>query len=342
MTYAMPTPPTFEKKNVLVTGGAGFIGSHLCDRLLRDGCRVACIDDFSTSHVRNIDHLLPNPDFQFLRLDVSKPFDLEKFTELSAFKLPFQGIQEVYHLACPTSIRRFDEFRVHTIEANATGNLNALELARKYRARVLLTSSSVVYGTRRGDRVFVEEGDLGAIDQLSPRACYDEGRRFSETMFATYRQVYGLDTRIARVFRTFGPRMPLNDGHLIPDFILSALEGKDLVVYDQGKFRTSFVYVLDVVDGLIRLMNAPQDPGPVNVGSDLDMPIMEVAEKVVAMTASSSRIVLGEDLLFLSELPLPRIAKARELGWLPLVRFEDGLAKTVEYMNANRLLLSGG
>lgn len=338
----MASPPSFEKKNILVTGGAGFIGSHLCERLLRDGNRVACIDDFSTSQVRNIDHLLPNPDFQFLRLDVSKPFDLETFTELSAFKLPFQGIQEVYHLACPTSIKRFDEFRIATLQANATGNLNALELARKYKAKALLTSSSVVYGTRRGDRTFVEEKDTGAIDQLSPRACYDEGRRFSETMFATYRQVYGLDTRIARVFRTFGPRMPLNDGHLIPDFILSALEGKDLVVYDQGKFRTSFVYVLDVVDGLIRLMNAAQDPGPVNVGSDQDMPIMEVAEKVVAMTSSTSRIVPGEDLLFLSELPLPRINKARDLGWLPLVRFDDGLAKTVEYMKANRLLLSGG
>ncbi|TAK03551.1 NAD-dependent epimerase/dehydratase family protein [Patescibacteria group bacterium] len=336
----MPTNPTFEKKNILVTGGAGFIGSHLCERLLKDGNRVVCIDNFATSSVRNIDNLLPNPDFQFLRLDVNQPFDLETYAELSAFKLPFQGIQEVYHLACPTSIKQFDKFRIDTLRCNGVGNEHALELARKYKAKVLLTGSSVVYGTRRGDRIFVEEGDTGTIDQLSPRACYDEGRRFSETMFSTYRAVYGLDTRIARVFRTFGPRMPLNDGHLIPDFIMSALEGKDLVVYGKGQFRTSFAYVLDVVDGLVRLMNAPKDPGPVNIGSDVDMPIMQVAEMVVKMTRSASKITLGEDLLFLSELPLPRINKARELGWLPLMRFEDGLSKTVEYMTANRLLLS--
>ncbi|OGL66336.1 hypothetical protein A2856_01405 [Candidatus Uhrbacteria bacterium RIFCSPHIGHO2_01_FULL_63_20] len=336
----MPSKPTYEKKNVLVTGGAGFVGSHLCERLLRDGNRVVCMDDFSTGTVRNIDNLLPNPDFQFIKQDVSDPFDLEKYTELSAFKIPFQGFQEIYHLACPTSIKQFDKFKIATLRANGIGNEHVLELARKYKAKILLTSSSVVYGTRRAERVFVEEGDLGTIDQLSARACYDEGRRFSETMFATYRQVHGLDARIARVFRTYGPRMPLNDGHLIPDFILNAIEGKDLVVYDHGKFRTSFAYVLDVVDGLIRLMNAGTDPGPVNIGSDVDMPIMQVAEMVVRMTQSQSKIVTGEDLLFLSELPLPRINKARELGWLPLVRFEDGLAKTVEYMKANRLLLS--
>jgi len=333
--------PSFEKKNILVTGGAGFVGSHLCERLLKDGHRVICIDNVSTGTIRNIDALLPIPDFQFLRLDVTEPFDLEKFTELAAFKLPFQGIQEIYHLACPTSIKQFDQFKVQTLLANSAGNHQALELARKYKSRILLASSSVVYGTRSKDHPVVDEKDLGQVtDQLSERACYDEGRRFSETMFATYAQVYKLDTRIARIFRTYGPRMPLNDGQLIPDFILNAIDGKDLTVYDHGNFRTSLAYVLDVVDGLVRVMGAGENPGPVNVGSDQDMAIMDIAKLIVKMTDSTSKIKTGEDLLFLSELPLPRIARARELGWLPLVRLEDGLAKTIEYMKANRLLLS--
>jgi UDP-glucuronate decarboxylase len=332
--------PSFEKKNILVTGGAGFVGSHLVERLLKEGNRVICIDNVSTGTIRNIDALLPIPDFQFLRLDVNQPFDLEKYTELAAFKLPFQGIQEIYHLACPTSIKQFDKFKVETLLSNALGNYQALELARKYRAKILLGSSSVVYGTRQKDRPVVDETDLGIVDQLSPRACYDEGRRFSETMFSTYKQSYGLDIRIARIFRTYGPRMPLNDGQLIPDFILNALDGKDLVVYDHGDFRTSLAYVIDVIDGLVRLMGSAEDPGPVNIGSDVDMPIMDIANLIVKMTGSSSKVKTGEDLLFLSELPLPRIARARELGWLPLVRLEDGLGKTIEYLKANRLLLS--
>ncbi len=335
----MPTQP-FEKKNVLVTGGAGFIGSHLCERLLMDGHRVICLDNFSTSHVRNINDLLSNPNFQFLRLDINEPMNLEQYTELSGFKLPFQGIQEIYHLACPTSIKQFDQFRAQTLLASSVGTYNVLELARKYRAKILLSSSSVVYGSRRKEHPVVVETDLGTVDQLSPRACYDEGRRFSETMFATYQQVHGLETRIARIFRTYGPRMPLFDGHLIPDFVLNALEGKDLVVYDHGGFHSSFVFVTDVVDALVRLMGTPTDPGPANVGSDVDMLVDDVAAMIVKLTESTSPVKQGEDLLFLSELPIPNIDRMREIGWFPIVRLEDGLEKTVEYMKANRLLLS--
>jgi UDP-glucuronate decarboxylase len=331
---------TFEKKNVLVTGGAGFIGSHLCERLLREGNRVVCLDDFTTGNVRNIDNLLPNPDFQFLRLDVTEPFDLASFSELAAFKIPFQGVQEIYHLAVPTSIKSFDKYRLQTLLANSTGNHRVLEIARAYRARVLLASSAVVYGPRRKEEPAVSEEYIGAFDHLSARACYDEGKRFSETMFATYKQAFGTDIRIARLFRTYGPRMPLADGHLIPDFILAALDGKDLVVYDPGGYSTSLLYVDDAVDGLMRLMRAAQDPGPVNVGSDADMRIEDVAALIVKLAGSSSKVAPGADLLFLSELPLPRIGKMRELGWLPLVRLEDGLMKTIEYMKANRLLLS--
>lgn len=330
----------FEKKNVLVTGGAGFIGSHLCERLLRDSSRVICVDNFATSHVRNIEALLPNPDFQFIRLDMNQPFDLETYTELAAFKLPFQGIQEIYHLAAPTSIKNFDQFKIQTLLSHSIGNYYALEIGRKYRSKVLLGSSSVVYGSRRDDDPFVEEDELGVVDHLTPRAAYDEGKRFSETMFETYRQVHQLDTKIARIFRTYGPRMPAFDGQLIPDFILNAIDGKPLVIYGDENFSSSLVYVTDVVDGLIRLMQSPPGTGPINIGSDQDLKLKDVAQMIIQMVGSSSKIVYEPPLLFLTELGLPRIEKAKELGWLPLVRLEDGLKKTIEYIKANKLLLT--
>ena len=330
----------FEKKNVLVTGGAGFIGSHLCERLLRDGHRVICIDNFATSHVRNIEPLLPNPDFQFLRLDVNQPVDLETSPELAAFKLPFQGIQEIYHLACPTAIKNFDQYKIQTLLSHSIGNYYALEIARKYRSKILLGSSSVVYGSRRNDDPFVEEHELGIVDHLTPRGAYDEGKRFSETMFETYKQVHQVDTKIARIFRTYGPRMPLFDGHLIPDFILNGADNKPLVIYGDENFSSSLVYVTDVVDGLIRLMHAPVGTGPVNIGSDQDLKLKDVAQMIIQMLGSSSKIVYEPPLVFLTELGLPRIEKAKELGWLPLVRLEDGLKKTIEYIKANKLLLA--
>lgn len=333
---------SFEKKNILVTGGAGFIGSHVCERLLRDGHRVACLDNFSTSHVRNIEALLSNPQFQFLRLDVNEPFDLETFTELSGFKLPFQGIQEIYHFACPTSIKNFDQFKIQTLLANSVGNAHVLELAKKYRAKILLASSSVVYGSRKDGDPFFDELYEGVFDHLSPRACYDEGKRFSETMFETYRQVHGVDARIARLFRTYGPRMPLFDGQLIPDFILNALDGKPLVIYGDQEFRTSLAYISDVVDALMRLMHAQETTGvsPMNIGSDLDVKMSDVAQMILEMTESSSKIAYEAPLLFLTELGLPRINRAKDLGWFPLTRLEDGLKKTVEYIKANKILLT--
>ncbi len=338
-SFSMPDV-FFAKKNILVTGGAGFIGSHLCERLLRDNHRVVCVDNFATSHVRNIEGLLSNPDFQFLRLDINQPFDLETFTELAGFKLPFQGIQEVYHLACPMSIVNFNQFKAQTLLANSLGMYHVLELARKYRAKVEFASSSVVYGPRRDESPHVEETEEGIVNHLSERACYDEGKRFAETMCMTYRQVHELDVRMARIFRTYGPRMPLFDGQLIPDFVLSALDGKDLVIYEKGDFRTSLTYVTDIVDGLVRFMNALQAPEVVNFGSDVEMQISAVAKQIIDMTKSTSKIVSGDDLLFLTELPLPRILRAKDLGWLPLVRLEDGLRKTIEYVKANKLLLT--
>jgi len=332
--------PIFEKKNVLVTGGAGFIGSHLCEQLLEDGHRVICVDNFSTGSVSNINALMQNNSFRFIRADVNEPFDLESYSELAPFKIPFQGIQEIYHLACPTTIKKFNDFKVQTLLSNSIGNYNVLELARKYRAKILLSSSSVVYGSRSSNEPQVSEDEEGTVNHMSPRACYDEGKRFSETMFSTYKDVHGIEIRIARIFRTYGPRMPLFDGHLIPDFVLDALDGKDLILYGGKDFRTSLCYVTDVIDGLTRLMNTPKDPGPVNLGSDVDLSFEDVATRIVAMTESSSKIVPGDDLLFLSELALPKIEKMKDLGWFPLVRLEDGLRQTIEYTKANKFLLT--
>ena len=336
----MPQALTFEKKNVLVTGGAGFIGSFVCEALLRDGHRVICVDNFATSDVKNIDSLLQNPNFRFIRLDVNQPFDLEQHTELAEYKLPFQGIQEIYHLACPTSIKNFDQFKIQTLLSNSIGNYYVLELAKKYRSKILLASSSVVYGARADRKTSVLETDQGVMDHLSPRACYDEGKRFAETMFETYRQVHDLDVRIVRIFRTYGPRMPLFDGQLIPDFILNALDGKDVVLNGGMNFHSALCYVTDVVDGMQRVMKAATNPGPVNLGSDVDLVLSEVAEKVIQMTDSTSKMVEGESFAFLSELALPNINRAKELGWFPLVRLEDGLRRTIEYLKANKYLLT--
>lgn len=328
-----------SQRNVLVTGGAGFIGSHLCERLIRDGAHVICIDNFSTSHVQNIQSFLQHPQFEILKLDVNTPFNLESYPELARFKLPFQGISEIYHLACPTSIKQFDQFKIQTLLSNSLGNYHILEIARTYHAKILLASSSVVYGSRDQHRGLISETDMGAVDHLSQRACYDEGRRFSETMFETYRQVHDLDARIARVFRTYGPRMPIFDGHLVPDFVLSAIEGKDLVVYGGEQFRTSLVYVTDIVDGMMRLMHHSSYEGPVNLGSDQDLLMSDVAKKIIELTESSSDVTFEENLPFLSELGLPDITRAKDFGWIPLTRLEDGLRKTIEYTKANRLLL---
>lgn len=335
----MPKAPIFEKKNVLLTGGAGFIGSHLSERLLRDA-RVICIDTFITSSERNIDHLLKNPDFEFLRLDVNERFDLENFPELARFKIPFQGIQEIYHLAVPTSPKQFDQYKAETLRANALGTLNAMELAKKYKAKLVFTSSAVVYGPREPDHYIFKEEDIGRVNLLSPRACYDEGKRFAETIVQTYADVYGIDAKIARVFRTYGPRMRLFDGQMIPDFITNALDGKDILIYGDPSFSTSLCYVTDVVDGLVRLMAAPRDSSPVNLGSDEDARLVDVAGKIIEMTGSGSKIVFEPPLIFMTPLGLPDIAKAKEqLGWLPLVRLDDGLAQTIEYTKANRMLL---
>ena len=338
----MPVTPIFEKKNVLVTGGAGFIGSHLCEKLLKDS-KVICLDSFINSSENNIDHLLQNPNFEFIRWNINEPFELEQFSELEKFKVKFQGVQEIYHLACPTSVKNFDQFRMDTLLANCVGTRHALDLAVKHKAKFVFASSSVVYGPRRPDGLPFREDDIGAVNHLTPRGCYDEGKRFGETMVQTYADVYGLDAKNARIFRTYGPRQRLFDGELFSDFIINAIDGEKLTIYGDESFATSLTYVGDIVDGLMKLMKAPVTIGPVNLGTDHDVRIFDVANLILKLTNSQSKIVFEPALMFLTPLGLPDVTKAKErLGWLALVRLEDGLKQAIDYTQAHRSLISFG
>lgn len=328
--------PIFEKKNVLVTGGAGFLGSHLCERLLKEA-NVICMDDFSNSSIRNIDHLLQYPDFEFIKYDVTGPIDLDDFVELEKFKVKFQGIQEIYHLACPTSPKNFESLKIKSLKANSNAMISTLDLAVHYRAKYVFASSSVIYGPETDEKKVFSEEDGGIVNHLSPRGCYDEGKRFAETCVETYRQVYGLDGKIARVFTTYGPLMKLRDGLLIPDFILDALDGRPLVIYGNDELEQSLCYVSDMVDALVRLMHTGPDVTLVNIGSDQIMKMSDIAKKIIAMTNSSSQITYEQPLEFLTKKGLPDLKRAKEqLEWIPLVRLEDGLQRTIDYTIANK------
>jgi len=331
----------FDKKNVLVAGGAGFIGSHLCDELVKT-CKVICVDNFSTSTESNIDHLLSNPDFAFINHDITKPLDWLALPELKKFKLEFQGLQEIYNLACPISPRRFLANRLAIIHANSLGVINLLELAVAFKAKFLQFSSSVVYGPRQAaaaDRK-VYETDLGLVDQLSGRSSYDEGERFAETIVSNYRDIFQLDAKIMRLFRVYGPRMELNDDQVIPDLINNALDGKDLVIFGDDRFSSSFCYIDDVVDGVLKLMNSQQS-GPINIGSDVDVNLTDLAMMIIRATNSESKIVYADSHLFISELVLPEIKLAKEnLGWMPIVTLENGLKKTIFSLQAQKRLRS--
>ena len=335
----MAETPIFEKKNVLVTGGTGFLGSHLCERLLKEA-KVICIDDLSNSNIQNIDHLLQYPDFEFIKYDVNQPIDLDAFDELDKFKVKYQGVQEIYHLACPTSPKNFEKLKMQSLWANSSAMISTLDLAVKYKSKYFFASSSVVYGAPpEGHNMFSEDQE-GVVNHMSPRACYDEGKRFAETCVETYRQVYHLDTKIARIFTTYGPRMKLRDGHLIPDFIINALEGKDLVIYGDAELGQSLCYVDDAIDGMVRLMHTGPDVSVVNLGSDQLHKMGDVAQMISDMTKSTSRIVFEDPLVFLTKKGIPDLRRAKEgLGWIPLVRLPDGLQKTIDYAIANKEIL---
>lgn len=327
------------KENILVAGGAGFVGSHLCERLLKK-YNVICLDNFSTGNEKNINHLVQSPDFEFVKQDLSQPFDLEKMPELEKFQINVKGFYAIFNLACPTSAKNFEKYKIATLDANCCAMKNVMELVIKHKSKFVHVSSSVVYGDREKVGGRVKESEEGVVNHLTPRGCYDEGKRFAETVVATYHQVHKTDYKIARVFRTYGPRQRLFDGEMVPDFIVDATKNKDLVVYGNESFKTSMVFVSDVVDALEKLMNAKANFGPVNIGSDVDMKIIDIAKKIIEMTGSKSKIAHKKELPFITELVVPDISKAKkELGWMPLVRLEDGLKKTIDYTLAHKELL---
>lgn len=332
------TKKILPRKNILVTGGAGFIGSHLCDELVKDN-NVICLDDFSSGRLENINHLLENPYFEFIKHDISTPIDMDEFHELDKFKIKFQGLQEIYHLAVPTSPKNFNNLKINTLKTTSIGVINALELARKYQAKFLLASSVVVYGPRFENAPSFSEDYQGYVDMVGERSCYDEGKRFSETATATYRQVYNLEAKIARIFRTYGPRLALFDGHMISDFVLQAINNKPLIIYGGEKFTTSLCYVSDIIEGLTKLMKSIE-VGPLNFGQYEEYKMTDVAKKIIQMTNSKSEIKFKESLVFMTPLGLPDISLVKQkLGWYPLISLEDGLERTIEYVRANQNIL---
>lgn len=329
----------FDKKNVLVAGGAGFIGSHLCDELIKT-CKVICVDNFVTGSERHIDHLLANPNFVFVNHDLSAPLDLESHADLKNFKVEFQGIQEIYNLACPMSPRSFLDNRLATIKANSYVVKNLLDLAVKYNSKFLQFSSSVVYGPRSIDNPSrkVSETDLGLVNNLSERSCYDEGKRFAEAMVVNYRSIYNIDAKIIRLFRIYGPRMDQDDDQMIPDFINDALENKEIIIPGDETFSSSFCYIEDTIDAVMKIMTTDLS-GPINIGSDVDVKMTTLVEMIKKETGSESTVGFTESPLFISELALPDIRNAKNnLNWMPVVTLTNGLKKTIFDIKANKRL----
>ena len=303
----------------LVTGGAGFLGSHLCDRLLADGYEVLCVDNYYSSTKDNIAHLLDNPRFEVIRHDVTFPLYVE--------------VDEIYHLACPASPIHYQRDPVQTTKTAVHGSINMLGLAKRTGAKILLTSTSEVYGD---PLVHPQtEGYWGNVNPIGPRACYDEGKRAAETLFFDYWRQHNLDIKVVRLFNTYGPRMHPRDGRVVSNFIMSALEGCPLTVYGRGEQTRSFCYVDDLIEALIRMMATDSSvTGPVNLGNPGEFTIGELADMVISNTQSSSGI---------EYLPLPPddptrrqpdITRARQiLDWEPTVSLEVGLAKTLEYFS---------
>jgi UDP-glucuronate decarboxylase len=305
------------RKKVLVTGGAGFLGSHLCERLLNDGNEVVCMDNYFTGQKQNIITLLNNPYFELVRHDVTMPFFIE--------------VDEIYNLACPASPIHYQYNAIKTVKTSVMGAINMLGLAKRIKAKILQASTSEVYGD---PNVHPQpESYWGHVNPIGPRACYDEGKRAAETLFINYYKQNNVKIKIIRIFNTYGPRMHPNDGRVVSNFIVQALRNDDITIYGDGTQTRSFQYVDDLIEGMIRMMNTREDfTGPVNLGNPLEFTIRELAEKVIQLTNSKSKIV---------RMPLPpddptqrqpdiRLAR-KELNWEPKIELEEGLKRTIEY-----------
>lgn len=306
-----------NRKRVLVTGGAGFLGTHLCERLLAEGCDVICLDNFYSGTKDNITHLLGQPHFELMRHDVTFPLYVE--------------IDEIFNLACPASPIHYQRDPVQTTKTSVHGAINMLGLAKRTKARILQASTSEVYGD---PEIHPQpESYWGRVNPLGIRSCYDEGKRCAETLFFDYRRQYNLDIKVARIFNTYGPRMHPNDGRVVSNFIVQALRGDDITIYGDGSQTRSFCYVDDLIDGLMRLMQSPAGvTGPVNIGNPAEFTILELAETVLRLVGGSSRLI---------RMPLPQddprqrrpdISLAKQvLDWEPRVQIEDGLFRTIKY-----------
>ena len=301
---------------ILVTGGAGFLGSHLCDRLINEGHEILCLDNFFTGRRQNIAHLLQNPKFELIRHDVIDPFKVE--------------VDQIYNLACPASPPHYQYNPIKTTKTSVMGAINCLGLAKRVRARVFLASTSEVYGDPTVHPQ--DETYWGNVNPIGRRSCYDEGKRCAETLFFDYHRENGVDIRVVRIFNTYGPRMLADDGRVVSNFIVQALKGENLTVYGDGSQTRSFCYVDDLIDGFVRLMNQEKTVGPVNIGNPGEFTMLELAELVLKKVGGKSKV---------TNLPLPAddpkqrrpdISLAKEvLGWEPRVPLEEGLDRTIVY-----------
>jgi UDP-glucuronate decarboxylase len=305
-----------SRRRILVSGGSGFVGSHLCDRLLKEGHEVVCLDNFFTGSRANIEHLLDHHRFELVRHDVTEPITME--------------VDQVYHLACPASPIHYQRNPVRTIRTAVEGTLNMLDLAREVRARVLIASTSEVYGDPIEHPQ--HESYWGNVNPIGPRACYDEGKRCAEALAVSYARQYSVEVRIARIFNTYGPRMHENDGRVVSNFVVQALRGEPITVYGQGEQTRSFCYVSDLLEGFERLMASEHGVDPVNLGNPRETTVLELAEMIKHLAKSKSEIIKA---------PLPKddptrrkpdIARAQKLldNWSPRVSLEEGLAATIE------------
>ncbi|UTW59682.1 SDR family oxidoreductase [Kordiimonas sp. SCSIO 12603] len=309
-----------ENKRVLVTGGAGFLGSHLCERLLEQGCDVLCVDNFYTGTKHNVQHLLNHPMFELMRHDVTFPLYVE--------------VDEIYNLACPASPIHYQRDPVQTTKTSVHGAINMLGLAKRVNAKILQASTSEVYGD---PAVHPQTEEYwGNVNPVGARSCYDEGKRCAETLFFDYHRQHNLQIKVARIFNTYGPRMHVNDGRVVSNFIVQALKGEDITIYGDGSQTRSFCYVDDLIDGLMRLMaRGPEFTGPVNIGNTGEMTVRQLAETVIEIIGSSSKLIykpLPEDDP-LQRQPDISLAK-KELDWCPSTNVQAGLRNTISYFES--------
>lgn len=306
-------------KRILVTGGGGFIGSHLCDKIISHGHEVLCVDNFFTGSRQNIAHLLDNKNFELLRHDVTFPLHVE--------------VDEIYNLACPASPIHYQFDPVQTTKTSVMGAINMLGLAKRTKAKILQASTSEVYGD---PEIHPQpETYRGSVNPIGIRACYDEGKRCAETLFFDYHRQHNVKIKVMRIFNTYGPKMHPNDGRVVSNFIVQALKGQDITIYGKGNQTRSFCYCDDLIDGMTRLMNSDDSiTGPINIGNPVEFTILELAQKVIELTNSASKIIympLPQDDP-MQRKPIIDLAKEK-LGWEPKVQLEDGLIRTIEYFD---------